>query len=78
MCIRDRSPTLIRVLAPHGDAPVKRHDLSSVRFFASTGEPWNPDPWLWLFHTAVSYTHLDVYKRQGLTRPWEARSSRPV
>ena len=45
------SPTLIRVLAPHGDAPVKRHDLSSLRFFASTGEPWNPDPWLWLFHT---------------------------
>ncbi len=45
------SPTLIRVLAPHGDEPVKRHDLSAVRFFASTGEPWNPDPWLWLFHT---------------------------
>jgi acetyl-CoA synthetase len=22
----------------------------AVRFFASTGEPWNPDPWLWLFH----------------------------
>ncbi len=44
------SPTLIRVLAPHGDEPVKRHDLSAVRFFASTGEPWNPDPWLWLFN----------------------------
>ncbi|MCL4803766.1 MAG: AMP-binding protein [Anaerolineae bacterium] len=43
------SPTLIRVLVPHGDDPVKRHDLSAVRFFASTGEPWNPDPWLWLF-----------------------------
>jgi acetyl-CoA synthetase len=43
------SPTLIRVLAPHGEKPVKKHDLSSVRFFASTGEPWNPDPWLWLF-----------------------------
>ncbi len=43
------SPTLIRALAPHGDRPVKRHDLSSVRIFASTGEPWNPDPWLWLF-----------------------------
>ena len=27
---------------PHGDEPVKRHDLSAVRFFASTGEPWNP------------------------------------
>ena len=21
-----------------------------MRFFASTGEPWNPDPWLWLFN----------------------------
>ncbi|MCZ2113262.1 MAG: AMP-binding protein [Anaerolineae bacterium] len=44
------SPTLIRALSPYGDEPVKRHDLSSVRFFASTGEPWNPDPWLWLFN----------------------------
>jgi acetyl-CoA synthetase len=43
------SPTLIRALIPHGDGPVKKHDLSSLRFFASTGEPWNPDPWLWLF-----------------------------
>ena len=43
------SPTLIRALIPHGDKPFKKHDLSSLRFFASTGEPWNPDPWLWLF-----------------------------
>ena len=43
------SPTLIRALAPHGAEPVRRHDLSSVRFFASTGEPWNPEPWRWLF-----------------------------
>ncbi len=45
------SPTLIRSLIQHGDAPVKKHDLSSLRYFASTGEPWNPDPWLWLFNT---------------------------
>lgn len=44
------SPTLIRALAPHGEEPVRRHDLSSVRSFGSTGEPWNPDPWLWLFN----------------------------
>lgn len=44
------SPTLIRALVPHGEAPVRRHDLSSVRLFGSTGEPWNPDPWLWLFN----------------------------
>jgi acetyl-CoA synthetase len=43
------SPTLIRSLIPHGEAPVRAHDLSSLRFFASTGEPWNPDPWMWLF-----------------------------
>jgi acetyl-CoA synthetase len=45
------SPTLIRSLLLHGDGPVHAHDLSSLRFFASTGEPWNPDPWMWLFET---------------------------
>jgi acetyl-CoA synthetase len=43
------SPTLIRSLIPHGEEPFRKHDLSSLRFFASTGEPWNPDPWMWLF-----------------------------
>jgi acetyl-CoA synthetase len=43
------SPTLIRALIPHGEEPFRKHNLSSLRFFASTGEPWNPDPWLWLF-----------------------------
>lgn len=43
------SPTLIRALIPHGEDPFRSHDLSSLRFFASTGEPWNPHPWLWLF-----------------------------
>ena len=43
------SPTLIRSLIPQGDEHFKKHDLSSLKCFASTGEPWNPDPWLWLF-----------------------------
>ncbi|MBL8101353.1 MAG: AMP-binding protein [Anaerolineales bacterium] len=43
------SPTLIRSLIPHGDEHFKKHDLSSLTCFASTGEPWNPDPWMWLF-----------------------------
>jgi acetyl-CoA synthetase len=43
------SPTLIRSLVLHGEEPFRKHDLSSLRFFASTGEPWNPDPWMWLF-----------------------------
>ncbi|HLF28164.1 MAG TPA: AMP-binding protein [Anaerolineae bacterium] len=46
------SPTLVRALIKYGDEPVKKHDLSSLRKFGSTGEPWNPDPWLWLFNVA--------------------------
>ncbi len=45
------SPTLIRSLIPHGEAHFRKHDLSSLRCFASTGEPWNPEPWKWLFET---------------------------
>jgi acetyl-CoA synthetase len=43
------SPTLIRALIPHGEEPVHRHDRSSLRVLASTGEPWNPEPWRWFF-----------------------------
>jgi acetyl-CoA synthetase len=43
------SPTLVRSLATHGDELPQKHDLSSLRAFASTGEPWNPAPWWWLF-----------------------------
>jgi acetyl-CoA synthetase len=45
------SPTLVRALAVHGDAPVRPHDLRALRILGSTGEPWNPDPWHWLFDT---------------------------
>ncbi|HEV3168196.1 MAG TPA: AMP-binding protein, partial [Isosphaeraceae bacterium] len=43
------SPTLVRALMKHGNAPLKTHDLSRLRILGSTGEPWNPDPWLWFF-----------------------------
>jgi acetyl-CoA synthetase len=43
------SPTAIRALMGQGDDWVQRHDLSSLRLFGSTGEPWNPGPWHWLF-----------------------------
>jgi acetyl-CoA synthetase len=46
------SPTLIRALMRHGAAPAESHDLSSLRILGSTGEPWNPDSWLWYFETA--------------------------
>jgi acetyl-CoA synthetase len=43
------SPTLVRALMPHGDEPVRSHDLSSLRVLGSTGEPWNEGPWRWYF-----------------------------
>jgi acetyl-CoA synthetase len=43
------SPTLVRALIPHGEEQVRTHDVSSLRILASTGEPWNPDPWRWYF-----------------------------
>jgi acetyl-CoA synthetase len=40
------SPTLIRALIPRGDPET---DLSSLKAICTTGEPWNRDPYLWLF-----------------------------
>ncbi|MDR7483131.1 MAG: acetate--CoA ligase [Armatimonadota bacterium] len=43
------SPTAIRVLMRYGTEIPHRHDLSSLRILGSTGEPWNPEPWMWYF-----------------------------
>jgi acetyl-CoA synthetase len=43
------SPTAIRGLMRSGEAPVRKHDRSSLFVLGSTGEPWNPDPWWWYF-----------------------------
>ncbi len=60
------SPTLIRSLATHGDELPKKHDLSSLRAFASTGEPWNPAPWWWLFEK-VGESKLPIINYSGGT-----------
>jgi acetyl-CoA synthetase len=43
------SPTAIRALREHGDEWVEGHDLSSLRILGSTGEPWDPESWLWFY-----------------------------
>jgi acetyl-CoA synthetase len=43
------SPTLVRALIPQGAELVERHDLTSLRVLVTTGEPWNPEPYRWLF-----------------------------
>ncbi len=44
------APTLVRTLRTQEEEPRARHDLSSLRILASTGEPWNSGPWWWLFN----------------------------
>ena len=50
------SPTLVRALSVHGEDPVKTHDLECIHLFGSTGEPWNPEPWRWLFEVVGNST----------------------
>jgi acetyl-CoA synthetase len=60
------SPTLIRSLMRHGQEPVRRHDLRSLRVLGSTGEPWNPEPWRWFFDT-VGGGRLPIVNYSGGT-----------
>jgi acetyl-CoA synthetase len=46
--------------------PFERHDLRSLRAFASTGEPWNPAPWWWLFEN-VGDSKLPIINYSGGT-----------
>ena len=50
------SPTLVRALIPLGEPTT---DMSSLRAICTTGEPWNPDPYRWLFeHVGGSRTPI--------------------
>jgi acetyl-CoA synthetase len=57
------SPTLTRALLPHGDPT---SDLSSLRTFVTTGEPWNPEPYRWLFEL-VGRSRVPVINCSGGT-----------
>ncbi len=43
------SPTLVRGLMKYGEEWTKGYEFEHLRVIASTGEPWNDEPWLWLF-----------------------------
>ncbi|WP_044642109.1 AMP-binding protein [Risungbinella massiliensis] len=60
------SPTLIRVLMKQENKWHQNADLSSLRVFGSTGEPWNPDPWKWLFEQ-VGEKKVPIFNYSGGT-----------
>ncbi|MFV2002691.1 MAG: acetate--CoA ligase, partial [Paracoccaceae bacterium] len=46
------APTAIRALMAHGNAPVEKYDLSSLKVLGTVGEPINPEAWNW-YHSVV-------------------------
>ncbi len=53
------APTALRALMRDGDAPVRAHDLSSLRLLGSVGEPINPEAWGW-YHRVVGGGKLPI------------------
>jgi acetyl-CoA synthetase len=43
------APTTIRTFMAQESEPWKRYDLSKLRMMVSSGEPWTPQAWSWLF-----------------------------
>ncbi|MBV8074334.1 MAG: AMP-binding protein, partial [Candidatus Eremiobacteraeota bacterium] len=60
------APTAIRSLMVHGAEPVRAHDLSRMRILASSGEPWNTEPWKWFAHV-VGGDRLPIINYSGGT-----------
>lgn len=60
------SPTLVRLLRRHGDQYLAGHDLTSLRFLGSTGEPWDPESWTWFFEK-VGRSRLPIINITGGT-----------
>ena len=60
------SPTAIRALQKHGDEWLEGHDLSTLRLLGSTGEPWDPESWLW-FYENVGNGEIPIMNISGGT-----------
>jgi len=60
------SPTLTRVLMASGERALPANALSRLRVLASTGEPWTPEAWSWLFEV-VGRGELPIMNYSGGT-----------
>jgi acetyl-CoA synthetase len=60
------SPTAIRALQKEGEEWLDGHDLSTLRLLGSTGEPWDPESWVW-FHETVGRGDAPIMNISGGT-----------
>src|SRR3712207_2940582 len=45
------APPAIRAFMKGGTEPIEQHDLSSLRWLGTVGEPINPRAWVWYYET---------------------------
>lgn len=43
------APTIARIFMSQPEESISQYDFSSLKIVLTTGEPWNPDAWLWFF-----------------------------
>lgn len=53
------APTALRSLMRDGNAPIEKHDLSSLRVLGTVGEPINPEAWRW-YYTVIGKERCPV------------------
>ncbi len=53
------APTAIRALMAHGNVPVEKHDLSSLKVLGTVGEPINAEAWEW-YHKIVGKENCPI------------------
>lgn len=60
------SPTAIRILRPESENKIAKHDLSSLKYLGSTGEPWDEENYMWFFKN-IGATKCPVMNISGGT-----------
>ncbi|HET9848711.1 MAG TPA: AMP-binding protein [Candidatus Dormibacteraeota bacterium] len=60
------SPTLTRVLMASGERALPSGPLNQLRVLSSTGEPWTPEAWTWLFES-VGRNQVPIVNYSGGT-----------
>ncbi|WP_084500499.1 AMP-binding protein [Halalkalibacillus halophilus] len=60
------SPTLIRSIMKLDSSYFTKQNYDSLKMIGSTGEPWNEEPWLWLFNT-ICKKEIPIFNYSGGT-----------
>ena len=53
------SPTFIRAMMKNESLRLEKLDFSALRAVGSTGSPWDPESWMWLFEQVLNSRETD-------------------